>query len=436
MQIGIDRDRLDNPELARSAAIVRNCVHCGFCLATCPTYQLTGNELDSPRGRIYQIKEMLENGGSPAAATVTHVDRCLSCLACVSTCPSDVDYMHLVDHARAIIEKEYRRPWAERLQRTLLTTVLTHENLLRSLLWLAPLGRLISPLLPARLRAVLKLAPARPPRRREAEAAGTHRAGPSAARRVALLRGCAQPVLAPQINAAMIRHFNRCGFDVVVAPDAGCCGALPHHLGDTARSHELARANIEAWLNALDEGGLDAIVMTASGCGTTVKDYGVMFADEPEWSEKAARVSAMTRDVCEFLRDAQPPQATETRPNLRVAYQSACSLQHGQGIGDAPVRLLREAGFDVVLPKEPHLCCGSAGAYNILQPEIAGRLRERKLAALRATGATLIASGNVGCLTYLAQDGGLPVVHTVELLDWAYGGPVPRALEARAGSGG
>ncbi|MDH3371815.1 MAG: glycolate oxidase subunit GlcF [Gammaproteobacteria bacterium] len=432
MQTNFNADKRAEPKFAVSAKAIRACVHCGFCLATCPTYMLLGDELDSPRGRIYQIKEMLEDGGLPSTETVKHVDRCLSCLACVTTCPSGVNYMHLVDHARAYIEERHVRPWSDRLLRTFLAFVLPRQSVFRRLLRLAPLGRPFARLLPDRLQAMMQMAPAIRPRRDPGQGPGVFRVQGERQGRVALLAGCAQAVLAPQINAATIRHFNRLGVEVVVAAGAGCCGALPHHLGKTDQSHNLAKANIEAWSSLAAEAELDAIVITASGCGTTVKDYGFMFADDSEWAERAAKVSAITKDVSEVLAGIARCAPAAQQTGLVVAYQSACSLQHGQRVNAQPIELLRATGYTVVETKEPHICCGSAGTYNILQPEIAGQLRDRKAATLEATGADVIATGNIGCMTHLAAATSIPIVHTIELLDWAAGGPKPAGLAARA----
>lgn len=420
-----------DPSTRAAEGVIRNCVHCGFCTATCPTYVLLGDELDSPRGRIYLIKQMLEQGGAPAASTVKHVDRCLSCLSCVSTCPSGVDYMHLVDHARAHIEQHYRRPLPDRLLRSLLAVLLPRPAFFRAALRLASTFRFAAPLLLGRLRGMAAMAPSSLPPPDPAARPGLFLAqGPRRAR-VALLAGCAQTVIAPQINAAAIELLTRLGVEVVVTPGAGCCGALPHHLGKAGASHALARANIVAWTAEQAAAGLDAILITASGCGTTVKDYGHMFRDDPEWAERAAAVSAMARDVSEFVADLGWPAAALAPPGLRVGYHSACSLQHGQRIREAPVRLLRAAGFEVAEPAESHLCCGSAGVYNLLQPEIAGRLRDRKVAHLEAIRPDVIATGNVGCLTQIAGGARVPVTHTVELLNWALGGPAPAALAGR-----
>ncbi len=433
MQTNFTADQLRDPDTASSNQVLRTCVHCGFCTATCPTFVLLGDELDSPRGRIYLIKDMLETGRPATEEVVRHVDRCLSCLACMTTCPSGVNYMHLVDHARHYIEQTYRRPWHERLLRSVLGAVLPRPGLFRLALFGARLGRPFAGLLPGsgmlarRLRAMLSLAPAHLPSPDPAERPQVHPAQGERRARVALLAGCAQQVLAPEINAATIRLLTRLGVEVVVAPDAGCCGALNHHMGQHEAAMARARANIIAWSRELNGAGLDAVVINASGCGTTVKDYGFMFRAEADpWPGQAERIAGLTVDISEFLTRIGY-QPTHAATGLTVAYHSACSLQHGQQITAEPKALLALAGFRVVEPVEPHLCCGSAGTYNLLQPDIATRLRARKLDNLRATGPDLVAAGNIGCITQLAG-GGVPVVHTIALLDWMAGGPRPAAL--------
>ena len=423
MQTSFTAEQLRDPDLSEANTILRKCVHCGFCTATCPTYVLLGDELDSPRGRIYLIKDMLEGGKPATERVVRHVDRCLSCLSCMTTCPSGVNYMHLVDQARVHIEKTYRRPLAERLLRALLAAVLPHPARFAAL---ARLGRLVRPVascLPGKLGAMAKLLPERAP-----AAAMPPRVFPAQGKRrmrVALLAGCVQQPLAPEINEATIRLLTRHGCEVVVVPGAGCCGALTHHLGKDA--DEAVKANVAAWMAEKERGGLDAIVVNASGCGTMVKDYGYLLRTDPAWAGKAGTVSSLAKDVTEVmaalgLAHAKAPEA------LTVAYHSACSLQHGQRIKDEPKRLLKDAGFEVREPAEAHLCCGSAGTYNLLQPEIAERLRARKAANLARTGAGAVAAGNIGCMVQIAGGLDLPVVHTVELLDWATGGPKPAKL--------
>ncbi len=432
MQTSFTLAQLADPDVANSEKILRSCVHCGFCTATCPTYLVLGDELDSPRGRIYLIKDMLEGGKAANAEVTRHIDRCLSCLACMTTCPSGVDYMHLVDHARAHIHNTYRRPFADRATRALLAAVLPYPKRFRAALRAAGLGRPFAGLVARvpggnRLAAMLRLAPKILPPATSASRPGIFPAAGQRRGRVALLRGCAQSVLDPGINAAAIRLITRAGIEVVQAADEVCCGALTHHMGRTHDSHALAKRNIDAWMKEIAAGGLDAIVITTSGCGTTVKDYGFMLRNDPDYAGKAKQVSALTKDVSEYL-ETLDLGAPENGRGLAIAYHSACSLQHGQQVTAAPKALLAGAGFDVRDVPEGHICCGSAGTYNMLQPEISARLRERKVRNIEATGAGVVAAGNIGCITQIAGGGDLTVVHTVELLDWAYGGPKPVAL--------
>lgn len=430
MQTNFTLAQLADPDVAEADKILRTCVHCGFCTATCPTYVLLGDELDSPRGRIYLIKDMLENDRPATAEVVKHIDRCLSCLSCMTTCPSGVHYMHLVDHARAHIEETYRRPPLDRLMRAVLAKVLPSRRLFRLALLAGSIGRLFAPLFGAiglrPIAAMLRLAPARVRGPGATEGAGVFPAEGARQHRVALLVGCAQSVLAPAINEAAIRLLRRTGHEVVQAGE-GCCGSLVHHMGREDEALAQARAAIDAWTREIETEGLDAIVITASGCGTTIKDYGYMLRNDPAYAAKAARVSSLARDVSEYLA-ALPLGAPARPPGLTVAYQAACSIQHGQKIVRQPKELLAKAGFTVRDIAEPHLCCGSAGTYNILQGEIAVRLRDRKVANIARTGADVIASGNIGCITQIASATRIPVVHTVELLDWAHGGPKPAAL--------
>jgi glycolate oxidase iron-sulfur subunit len=423
MQTTFTAKQLADPHVQESEKILRKCVHCGFCTATCPTYVTLGNELDSPRGRIYLIKDMLENGRPADEQIVTHIDRCLSCLACMTTCPSGVNYMHLVDHARAHIEKTYKRPFANRMVRALLAFVLPSPMRFRAALKLARLGRPFAGLferLPALkpLAAMLKLAPAAVPRRSRNSSPGVHAAAGLRKKRVAL---------DPDINDATISLLTRLGVEVVVPKGETCCGSLVHHMGREEATLASARQNVDAWMREIEKGGLDAIIVTASGCGTTIKDYGFMLRLDKAYAEKAARVSALARDVTEFLATLDLPEPAQ-KTGLTVAYHSACSMQHGQKITRQPKELLAKAGFTVKEPREGHLCCGSAGTYNIMQAEIATELLERKVENIEATGAALVATGNIGCITQIASAAKLPVVHTVELLDWAYGGKRPAGI--------
>jgi glycolate oxidase iron-sulfur subunit len=427
MQTRFPPDRLKDPVVAEANAILRTCVHCGFCLATCPTYLLLGDELDSPRGRIYLAKEMLEQDRAATAKVVRHIDRCLTCLSCMTTCPSGVHYAHLVDRARVHIEKTCTRPLPERLLRRLLATVVPNPKLFRLAVIGGRLGRPLQKLMPGRLKGMMAMAPAKiaPPstvdRPQVFAAEGPRRA------RVALFTGCAQQVLKPEINEATVRLLRRHGCEVVVAQGAGCCGAIVHHLGWQEDSKKAARANVAAWDREIAAGGLDAIVSNASGCGVSLRDYGHLLKDEPQWAGRAARISALIRDLSEVLLElGLKPPAIAT--GQRVAYHMACSMQHGLGLRTQAKALLGAAGFAVVEPAEPHICCGSAGAYSILEPELSHRLRGRKVENLEATGPQIIAAGNIGCITHIGGGTAIPVVHTAELLDWATGGPKPAAL--------
>ena len=427
MQTRFTPAQLADPATASSEAVIRKCVHCGFCTATCPTYVLLGDELDSPRGRIYLMKQMLEQEAEPSPEVVRHIDRCLSCLSCVTTCPSGVNYAHLVDHARAYIEDRYRRPWRERMLRGLLARVLPHSARFRVALALA---RVVKPARPlfgkGALGAMLDLAPPRaaplpqPPALAPAAAKG----------RIALLQGCAEPVLRPEIREATQRVLHSSGYEVVLASGEGCCGSLERHMGRKDAALAAARRNVDAWTVEIEGRGLEAIVITASGCGVTIKDYGFMLREDPAYAAKAARVSGLARDICELLAGIDLPPMAAPRPVV-VAYHAACSLQHGQKLGEAPRRLLQAAGFEVRTPVDAHLCCGSAGTYNILQPELAGQLGERKVRTLEQLGADVVATGNIGCMLQIGTRSPTPVVHVVELLDWASGGPEPLAMRAK-----
>ncbi|QOZ23446.1 glycolate oxidase subunit GlcF [Bradyrhizobium sp. CCBAU 51753] len=427
--------QLADPDIREADKILRNCVHCGFCTATCPTYVLLGDELDSPRGRIYLIKEMLEKDKPPTPDVVKHIDRCLSCLACMTTCPSGVNYMHLVDQARVRIERDYTRPLSERLLRSVLAYVLPRPGMFRISMILAGLARPFTALLPTpsvgaagptllrRIKAMLALAPRGLPQ--PGPAAGTVFAPLGRRRgRVALLQGCAQQVLAPRINQAAINVLTRHGIEVVLVKDEQCCGALTHHMGQDADALARARANITVWQTEADRGGLDAILVTTSGCGTVVKDYGYLLREDAAFAEPAKRISALAKDITEYLSSLELAPST-LRDDVTVAYHSACSLQHGQKITELPKELLSKNGFVVKDVPESHLCCGSAGTYNILQPDIASRLRDRKVANIALVKPDMIAAGNIGCMVQIAGGTSVPVVHTIELLDWATGGPRP-----------
>jgi len=433
MQTSFSLAQLADPDLAETDKILRACVHCGFCTATCPTYLLLGDEDDSPRGRIYLIKDMLEKGEPARREVVKHIDRCLSCLSCMTTCPSGVHYMHLVDHARDHIEATYRRPYVDRMLRALLLKVLPDPRLFRLALLGAFIAKPLRPLVRLmgliRIKAMLDLAPARFPRL-TSRSQNLYPAQWPRRGRVALLSGCVANALAPEINAAAIRVLNRHGFDAVIANGEECCGSLAHHMGHETEAHATARRNIAAWIAEIDGEGLDAIVTTASGCGTTMKDYGFMFRTEEGIAQDAARVSALVRDISEFVSEISYLKYVIRKP-LAVAYHAACSLQHGQRVVAEPKEMLSKAGFTVKDIPEGHICCGSAGTYNLLQPQLANRLRDRKIAHIQEIAPDLIAAGNIGCITQIAAGTEIPVVHPIELIDWATGGPAPKALESK-----
>ena len=435
MQTNFAPEQLINPRVAEADRILKRCVHCGLCTAVCSTYVVLGDERDSPRGRIYLIKDMLERGDerAPTQQVRHHLDRCLTCLSCMTTCPSGVDYMHLVDVARAEIEDRTTRSFKDRSLRSLLAFVIPYPTRFRLALKAVPIVRPFIPLLERiglkELAAMLMLAPPSIVTR-EARYGGAGTAVTHSERRarVILMTGCVQPVLRPDINDATIRLLARRGVDVIVSHGAGCCGGVVQHMGRESEAMRHARRNIDVWSKEIARGQVDAIIVNASGCGTTVKDYGHMMRGDPAYAEKAARISALAKDVSEFLSEYQLG-APLRWSSVRVAYHSACSLQHGQRIHDEPRALLKQAGFSVVDVPEGHICCGSAGTYNILQPEIAGQLKKRKQDNIRSTRADVVAAGNIGCMTQLTTGLDVPLVHTVELLDWAYGGPVPAGLE-------
>ncbi len=437
MQTHFTTEQLNDPAIARADSILRACVHCGFCTATCPTFVLTGDERDSPRGRIWMMRELLENPESVSADTGFHLDRCLGCLSCTTTCPSGVDYPHLLDIGRAKMAEQVRRPWGERLMRRMLARIIPHAGRFHIMMRLARMGRLFRWAMPAAMRRMLDKVPTAIPARidpvgaRDAVYPADTESEP--VRRVAMLAGCASRALEPDINAASIRLLNRLGVEVRVYAQIHCCGALAHHIGETEQADTSVHKAVARWHDALTSGDVDAIITNASGCGTMVKDYGDMLQHDPEWAAKAAAVSAASFDISEVLAQCDWT-ASFTHPaakanadavaKTRLAYHSACSLQHGQNIHGLPKRLLQQAGFTVVEPRDGHLCCGSAGVYNILQPDMADGLKSRKLDTLHATGAAAVAAGNIGCITQLnAPD--VPVRHTIQFLDWATGGAKP-----------
>ena len=426
MQTHFTDSQLLDPQIREADSILRKCVHCGFCTATCPTYVMTGDERDSPRGRIWLMRELLETPESVSKDTGFHLDRCLGCLACTTTCPSGVDYHHLIEIGRERLDRQVRRPLADRAMRKMLALVIPHASRFRLMIRLGNVGRIFSPLLPSGMQAALAKLPKRPARFDRVGAKTMHfEPRVKAVRHVVLLAGCAQRALDPSINASTIRVLNRLGVRVTVRKEAHCCGALAHHIGETQAAKSAVRSALLAWDDEIRNGGVDAIVVNASGCGTMVKDYAHLVADDPELSGIARQVSAMTYDITELLADLPLETIIDPAPEGHgpVTYHSACSLQHGQKVHDLPISLLRLAGYEVRQPLEPHLCCGSAGVYNILQPEMAEGLKQRKLENLERAGAPIIAAGNIGCITQL--DGDIPVRHTIQFIDYASGGPPP-----------
>jgi len=430
METNFTLAQLRDPRMKEADAILRKCVHCGFCIATCPTYLILGDERESPRGRIYLIKTMLEGKATPKQVR-PHLDRCLSCYSCMTTCPSGVDYQHLSDYARQIIETSSTRAPADEAIRKLIRAVLPYPKRFRLALFgvfaALPFRRMLAGSRFKTIGAMLSLAPRGRIRGGVYTQAKTVKTEKPRLGRVVLLRGCVQRVLKPNINDATVRFLNHIGYDVVLAEGEGCCGSLTLHMGKEAEAKALAKHNIDVWHAERKNGPIDAIVINASGCGTTVKDYAHLFADDPVYADKARYISSLAKDVTEFAAQ-QKIDAPVGWSDIRVAYQSSCSMQHGQRVIDQPRQLLHNAGFTVVEIPEGHICCGSAGTYNMLQPELAKELRDRKLQAIASVKPDVVASGNVGCISQLSP-GPFPIVHTVELLDWAYGGPCPEPLK-------
>ena len=426
MQTNFSPEQLKQSSIERANEILRACVHCGMCMATCPTYQIFGDELDSPRGRIYLIKDMLENERVPDENTVKHIDRCLSCLACMTTCPSGVHYMHLIDNAREYVETHHKRKFDDRAIRFLLAKILPYPFRFRLALLGAKIAKPFAWALPKKLRSMVDFAPKKLAKISKNDRPQVFKAKGIRKMRVALMTGCAQKVLNTDINDATIRTLTRLGCEVVIAKGSGCCGALTHHMGKSDESHKTAAKNINAWVSEMDNEGLDAIIINASGCGTTVKDYSYMFK-EHALAKQAKRVSAIAKDISEVMMDLDFKPNKQIK-NIKIAYHAACSLQHGQQIKTQPKTLLKKAGFEVVEPIESHLCCGSAGTYNLMQPEISEQLKSRKVNNIEQLKPDIIATGNIGCMMQIGSGTNVPIVHIVELLDWATGGPKPSSL--------
>ena len=429
MQTNFTKKQLQDSNISSADGILRKCVHCGFCNATCPTYQIVGDELDGPRGRIYLIKDMLENDKPANEKIAKHIDRCLSCYACMTTCPSGVNYMHLVDHARNHIEKTFVRPFFDRFIRNLLSKILPSPTLFRMAGYSARLFYPFRFLFPKKIKNMMKYMPNSFPVSRQENKEIYSPVGKTYAR-VVLLTGCVQRVISPQINDATIDILNRHGVEVIVPKKVDCCGSLNHHLGKEELAHKSFINNINSWFKWYEEKNLDAILVTTSGCGTTLKDYGYIFRDHPdkELRRKAKMVSSLAKDVTEYLGKNIKLNYVKKDKKFTIAYHSACSMQHGQKIHNQPMDLLKKTGNEIVEIPDGHLCCGSAGTYNLLQDEMAGELLKRKVSNIDKVKPDFISTGNIGCMTQISSGTKIPIVHTIEILNWYTGGEKPTAI--------
>ena len=429
MQTSFTEDQLKDKENKSSEGIIRKCVHCGMCNATCPTYGILGDELDGPRGRIYLIKDMLENK-KPATKKITkHIDRCLSCYACMTTCPSGVNYMHLIDHGRNHIEATYKRPFLDRLMRNILSLTLPNPRVFKILSIFTKIIKPFSFLLPSFLKNSLNLMPSKIPAKKIKTQKIYFVSERKTIARVALLTGCVQRVISPEINESTIRLLNRHGVEVVVLPKIDCCGSLNHHLGKKDLAHSSFVKNINLWHEEYLNNGLDAIISNTSGCGTTLKDYGFIFRDNKELKKKAKKISELTKDISEYLDENLKLEFKNSTEKYKIAYHSACSMQHGQNVHSQPINLIKKTGNEVLNIPEGHICCGSAGTYNILQQKLAGELLKNKIKNIEKISPDFISTGNIGCMTQISSGTNIPIVHTVEIIDWLTGGPKPQKLK-------
>ena len=433
METKFSEKQLENKDNKSSEKILRKCVHCGFCNATCPTYNLLGDELDGPRGRIYLIKNMLENNKPANEKIVKHIDRCLSCYSCMTTCPSGVNYMHLIDHGRSYIEKNYTRPLNERLIRNFLSWSLSKSSNFKFISILTLLIRPFTFFFPKKISRMINLMPINFPKKKLPQKEvyfALNRKTPVA--RVALLTGCVQKVISPQINESTIRILNRHGVEVIVPKQIQCCGSLNHHLGKEKIAKETFKNNINFWYEEYINGGLDAIISNTSGCGTTLKDYGFIFRFDKEFKKKAKKVSELTKDISEYLYQNVKLNFVPNKKinkKYKIAYHSACSMQHGQKIHKEPFNLIKKTGNEVFEIPEGHICCGSAGTYNLLQSEIAQDLLKNKIFNIEKIKPEIISTGNIGCINQIATKPKIPILHTVEIMDWYTGGPKPDILQ-------
>ena len=428
MQTNFTQEQLEKKDNKSSEKILKKCVHCGMCNATCPTFNLLGDELDSPRGRIYLIQDMLENEKKPTPNVVKHIDRCLSCYSCMTTCPAGVNYMHLIDHGRKYIEKNYKRPFFDKVIRSFLSIVLPNPKLFKLLSLLTKFGKPFKFLFPSRIKEMLQLMPTFFPDKKLKEKRIYSIKTKKKIARVILLAGCVQKVISPEINEATIRILNRHGVEVVIPKEIKCCGSLNHHLGKNDEAKKDFINNINIWYEEYIKGNLDAILSNTSGCGTTIKDYGFIFRDDKKLKKKAKKISELTQDVSEYLSDSLNLKFKKKEKKLRIAYHSACSMQHGQKVHSQPINLLLKTKNEILEIPDGHICCGSAGTYNILQPKIAKQLLANKVKNIESLNPKVIATGNIGCITQISNGTNIPTLHTIELLDWYTGGPKPKKL--------
>ena len=428
MQTNFTEEQLKIEDNKSSEKIFKKCVHCGMCNATCPTFNLLGDELDGPRGRIYLIQDMLENEKKPTPNIVKHIDRCLSCYSCMTTCPAEVNYMHLIDHGRKYIEKNYERPFFDRIIRNFLSKTLPDQKLFKLSIFLAKLGKPLKFLFPSKIKSMMDLIPTSFPKKviKTKEIYKTKNKKKIA--RVALLTGCVQKEISPQINESTIRILNRHGVEVVVPKKIRCCGSLNHHLGKNDDANQDFINNINIWYDEYLKGNLDAILSNTSGCGTTMKDYAFIFRDDKKMKKKAKKISELTKDVSEYLSENLNLKFKKKEKKLRIAYHSACSMQHGQKVHSQPINLLEKTKNEILEIPEGHICCGSAGTYNILQSKIAKQLLKNKVKNIESLKPQVISTGNIGCITQIRYGTNIPILHTIELLDWYTGGPKPKIL--------
>ncbi len=434
METHFSKEQLKDKNNKSSEKIIRKCVHCGFCNATCPTYQLLGDELDGPRGRIYLVKDMIEKNKPANEKIVKHIDRCLSCYSCMTTCPSGVNYMHLIDHGREHIEKTYKRPLGERIIRNFLSIVMSNSTYFKIIGRLTLLAKPFSFIFPKKIREMISLMPMTFPKKTlpKMNVYKSNKKKKSVAR-VALLTGCVQKVLSPQINEATIRLLNRHDIEVVVPRGIECCGSLNHHLGKSELAQKTFKKNISIWYDEYLNNGLDAIISNTSGCGTMLKDYQFVFRADPELKKKAKKISELTKDISEYLDENVKlnfiENSKDSKKEYKIAYHSACSMQHGQKIHEVPMNLIRKTGNKVFNIPDGHLCCGSAGTYNLLQSDIAKQLLQNKILNIKKINPEFITTGNIGCIAQIANATKIPILHTVEIIDWYTGGPKPQILK-------